>query len=603
MSIPILMELQQEVRRLLIAGSGMATEDMRLSKLLPHLEKLGASAPILQRIAVAVSDVIRTLPGGTAAKLLELNMLVQSVMYTQGTTETKEECLPIEGTATSLGTAIPYRKLRPLIEALTHKGQGRMEQLRQAYEEQLFHDLRVIPAAVAALDDSYSEIPEFLQRQVIPAYGAEAVPALRRQLRLDGGRGDARRLELLHRLLPSQDTELLLLAATVGSTEVRASAIELLGDDPGQEAFLLEQAEDKKKEIRRASFSALSRLGTAAAIDRLYRALTGKDRDIAVEPVRLCHAMELTHSIISNTEYVLDCIVRRTELKESVQQLLSNLESLQSKRTPEVAGLLQRLLSTPEFIVPETEAAQEAAVELLLELDMPEADSFAITLQDAYQRKFIGYSFKAAVKLMPSEDVYERYSPLLKDKKRPWAKELIRSMHELTRPLDWNYVTEAAAGDLVRRWDPRWIHLFASLDEEELVCRLVTGPDRSIADYLLKKCEGASGLNKGNTAAMLLALTAMKASEAPELVMRALEKGGGRQLYYMDRIQQLLLASLPRTCSDRLKQFAETVTYQAMKDQLLEIAEAIAAQPESADDGEPIQKGQGLWGWIKSTMS
>ncbi|CAG7629768.1 hypothetical protein PAESOLCIP111_03134 [Paenibacillus solanacearum] len=606
MSIPILVELQQEVRRLLIAGGGMAADDLRLSKWIPQLERLGGSAPVFHRLAEAAGSVVKSEPGGSAAKLLELNALVQSVMYTQGRTETKEERVPLEGTDARLATALPYRKLRPLIEALTQKGQGRLEQLRQAYEEALFEDFRVIPAAVAALDDSYADIPEFLQRHVIPQYGAEAVPALRRQFRPDGGKGDTRRLELLHGLLPEPDTKLLLTAAVEGSTEVRAAATELLGDDPAQEAFVLEQADDKKKEIRRAALYALSRLGTAAAMARLYRALTGKDRDIAIEPVRLCEANDLTLSVIADAERQLERIVRRTAMEEAVSQLLADIASLHGKRMPETAGLLQKLLSTPEFIVPETEAAQEAAAALLLELDMPEADRFAVTLHEAYGRKFIGCSLKAAVKILPPADVYERYGGDLKDKKRPAAKELLRALYELTQPLDEaaGYASEdGGASERQPAWDPRWIYRFAALDEEELVCRLVTGPDRKIAAYLIKKCEGASGLSRGHTAHMLLALTAMQAPETPELVMQALEKGGGRQLYYLDRVQQLLLTSLPNAYADRLRQFAETVTYSSAKNELLEIAELMTARPEPAADLEPIQKGQGLWGWIKSTMS
>lgn len=600
MSIDILFELQHEVRRLFIAGSGMAAGDLRLTRMLPQLQKLGEAAPVFKRMAQAVNQVLEAEASESASRLLELGGLLSSVLYTQGKTETNEQLGSMDGTSSALTTAIPYRKLGPLKEALTQKGQGRMEQIRLAYDDGLFQDLRILPAAAAALDDSYAEIPEFLQTKVFPHYESEALPVLLRQLRLDGGKGDARRLELIHSLRPPQGLSILLSAAQDGSTEVRAAAIELLGDYPEQEDFVLEQADDKKKEIRRAALLALSKLGTKPAIDRLYRALDSKDRDLAIEPIQLCGANELTLSVIAHAEQALEAVVTGSNVKEAAQQLLADLHSLHGKRVPEVLALLQKLLSTPAFIVPETEAVQEAAASLLLELDMPEAYAYAITLHEMYASKFIAYSFKAAVKILSPEDVYERFRHELKDKKSASAKELLRVLHELTTPL---YGADSWQSDSENEWDERWVHLLVQLDEEELVCRFVRGTDAKVAAYLIRKCEALPGFNRGRTAHMLLVLAAMRVPQAPELVMNILEKGGSKQLYYLDRTQLTLLSLLPRSCADRLKRFAETLSYVSVKNQLLEIAESLAEKPEQAKASEPEEKGQGLWGWIKSKMS
>ena len=173
----------------------------------------------------------------------------------------------------------------------------------------------------------------------------------------------------------------------------------------------------RKKEIRRAALFALSRLGTEQAIARLYRALGSKDQDLAIEPIQLCKANDLTLSVIGHAESVLERIIQRTDVENSAQQLLADIRSLQGKRVPEVVDFLEKLLSTPSLIVPETEAVQGAAAELLLQLDLPEADHFAVSLHEVYNRKFIAYSFRAAIKILPPEDVYERYCHDLKDKK------------------------------------------------------------------------------------------------------------------------------------------------------------------------------------------
>ena len=533
MSIDLLFELQHEVRRLFIAGSGMATGDLRLQKMLPQLQKLGESAPVFNRMAQAVSQVLEAETSGTASRLLELGTLLNSVLYTQGKTETKEELVPVEGTGAKLSTSIPYRKLHPLIEALTQKGQGRMEQLRQGYDDGLFHDFRVIPAAVSALDDSYVEIPDFLHRKVLPALGMEALPALQQQFKLDGGKGDARRLELIHDLLALSALDLLLQAAKQGSTEVRSTAIELLGDYPEQEDFILEQADDKKKEIRRAALFALSRLGTEQAIARLYKALGSKDQDLAIEPIQLCKANDLTLSVIGHAESVLERIIQRTNVEDSAQQLLADIRSLQGKRVPEVVNFLEKLLSTPSFIVPETEAVQEAAADLLLQLDLPEADRFAVTLHELYNRKFIAYSFRAAIKILPPEDVYERFCHDLKDKKQTAAKDLLRELYEVTPTLLYqaDEPNEVASANFVT-WDPRWVHLFVKLDEEELVCRFAQDPDPKVTAYLVKKCEELPNFNRNKTTNMLLILFSQNYPDAPRLLMDILEKGGAKQFYY-----------------------------------------------------------------------
>lgn len=604
MSIDLLFELQHEVRRLFIAGSGMVAGDLRLQKMLPQLQKLGESAPVFNRMAQAVSQVLEADTSGSASRLLELGTLLNSVLYTQGKTETKEELVPMEGTGANLSTSIPYRKLHPLIEALTQKGQGRMEQLCQGYDDGLFHDSRVIPAAVSALDDSYVEIPDFLHRKVLPTLGMEALPALQQQFKLDGGKGDARRLELIHELLPISDLDLLLQAAKQGSTEVRSTAIELLSDFPDQEDFILEQADDKKKEIRRAALFALSRLGTEQAIARLYKALGSKDQDLAIEPIQLCKANDLTISVIGHAEGVLERIVQRTNVEDSAQQLLADIRSLQGKRVPEVVNFLGKLLSTPSFIIPETEAVQEAAADLLLELDLPEADRFAVTLHEAYNRKFIAYSFRAAIKILPPEDVYERFCHDLKDKKQPAAKDLLRVLYEVTPPLlDQLEEPVVAVSSDFTIWDPRWVHLFVKLDEEELVCRFAQDSDPKVTAYLVKKCEELPNFNRSKTANMLLILFSQNYPDAPRLLMDILEKGGAKQFYYLDRAQLTLLSLLPRPYAERLQLFAEGLSYQGMKNQLLEIAETIAAKPEQTELSDNEEKGQGLWGWIKSKMS
>lgn len=90
MSIPLLYETQTEVRRLCIAGCELATDDFKLKKLLPQMQKAGENAPVFARVADALNQVLQ--PGGSnSVKLLELANLINAILYTQGQTSVDVE--------------------------------------------------------------------------------------------------------------------------------------------------------------------------------------------------------------------------------------------------------------------------------------------------------------------------------------------------------------------------------------------------------------------------------------------------------------------------------------------------------------------------------
>jgi len=348
MSLTILQELHRETRRLFIAGSKLARGDLKLGKLLPSLQKLGESSPVFARIAQAVELTLNAEPEQADVRLLDLNALLQSVLHTQGSTDVPGKLEPLEG-ADSFDYAFqPYRKLKPVIEALTEKGQGRLEVLRQASEEGLMKDYRLLIPAVAALDDAYAEIPELMENKVLPAFVKGAVPVLLSRFRPEGGRGDSRRLRLIHGQLGESAKPLLAQAAEQGSPEVRSAAVELLGHYADQEDFLLRLADDKRKEVRRAALLGLARIGTPEASDRIFAALVSKDRDSAVEPIRKSDDAGL---ILRTVDYARS--VRSAEGKKTESDwgpLEVSLNALIGRHTEETYELLKDLLSDPPAI-------------------------------------------------------------------------------------------------------------------------------------------------------------------------------------------------------------------------------------------------------------
>src|SRR6185436_4159169 len=98
MSIPVLIEVYDEMRRLAIAGSAVAVGDFRLKKLIGPLEKSGEKAPVFAKVAQAVGAVVDGDDKTASMALLELTTLVNAILYTQGETGIAGEFKPLETT-------------------------------------------------------------------------------------------------------------------------------------------------------------------------------------------------------------------------------------------------------------------------------------------------------------------------------------------------------------------------------------------------------------------------------------------------------------------------------------------------------------------------
>jgi len=596
MSIEILKELDDEVRRLFIAGSKLAPGDLRLGRLQPPLQKLGESAPVFARVAQAVERTIDPKASSPSAGLLELAMLLNSILYTQGQTESRGDSVPLQGTENFTATSISFRKLNPVWLALTRKGPGRLEVIRQACEEGLFRDYRLMIPAVAALDESFPEIADFVEMQVVPQFGHDVLPVLREQLRLDGGKGDARRLQLIHRLLGTDGIALYLQAAGEGSPEVRVAAIALLGHYPEQESFVLEQTQERRKEVRRAALAALARIGTARASDRIYEALVSKDRELAIEPIQKSRDMRLVQRVIDYADSVCEQLKQGRKDEETTGQLLAALESLRGSRAEGIFELLRSILADKAFSVQETSRLQEIAAQLLVGLETPEAQAFAVSLKETHKNKFLDYSFQAAVQSLSPEEVYNRFASYFTDGPKSAGKLLLQVFYQLV-PTVYEQMTEKRSLP-PDTFDPRWVDVFIKIDEVELVSRLARTPDKQTVSYLKSKCGGTAGFGSNPVIHACLALFHIGYKEAPEVLVEAMTPAAYRSCYYLYEPHAFLLKLLPGMYAQRLANFAEEgIPYESVRKQVLEIADFIRAKPPEA------QAEQGGWvKWITSKL-
>src|SRR5262249_12276506 len=193
---------------------------------------------------------------------------------TQGETGFDGDLAPIK--TIDLGVHKPQtspRVLKPLQEALTTTGSGRLEIIRDAHERGAFQYLRLIAPSLAALDDTYSEIADFVAEKILPLYGQAIFSELEATFNSKGRAGHVRRLLLMHRLDKASTPPHVQRSLEDGSKEVRIAAISCLGDSPDDLPFLLEQVKAKAKDVRTAALRALGSSSSDDAVKVLCDAL------------------------------------------------------------------------------------------------------------------------------------------------------------------------------------------------------------------------------------------------------------------------------------------------------------------------------------------
>jgi hypothetical protein len=263
-----LYDLQQEINRLFIAGSKFAKNDPRLQKHASVFNNLGEKSPVFKKIAEGIESLLNAEPVDSPTKLLEISTLLYAVLYTQGETvdpgRQKTELtpvLPLEHVFTNKS----YLALKPLITALTQQKEGRVNDVKTAFENGQFNDFRIYHLLDAALADRYAELADYIENTVIPAVGTPIIPYIIRNFNCEGNADDVRRFRILHRFNYSGIPEMVDIIFAGKSIPLQAEAVKTLGNDPANEELLTKFANDRHKPIRLAAYEALAALKTESA--------------------------------------------------------------------------------------------------------------------------------------------------------------------------------------------------------------------------------------------------------------------------------------------------------------------------------------------------
>ncbi len=544
MSIAVLTQVYDETRRLAIAGSVVAGGDFRLKKLIAPLEQAGAKAPVFARAAEGVKTLVESSEQTSAQALLDVCTLVSAVLYTQGETGLVGELQPLETTDLGLQTTqASARVLKPLLEALTTTGSGRLEIIRDSHERGAFRDLRLVKPALQALDDVYPEIGEFVANKVLPLYGKAILPELKSQFDFKGKGGHPRRLSLMHRLDPVGTRETVKQALESGSKEIKVAAMECLGAEPEDLTFLLEQSVAKAKEVRGAALKALAKLDADVALDALKKGLTSADLDLTIQPVRENRHPKLLTFVIDETQREIDNVCQSKDKKaiaksaDRVESLLQCLDGRDDKATE--AFLLKCFARRDELLGVKCEDVGKGLnnrIAALISSATKKTQQMLVGAHATLEPEVLDTAFEAACRSMKPKDVFAMFSPYFtakvdekKKQKDPAFAKREAIANAITDEWRWSRHEDddGEGGETMPiDWDPRWLDLAVSLKNLELVGTLAR-PGHAGSNALLSE-EFAAAFKKSKAIhecyGLLATQVRVQHPDATDNLLAALEK-------------------------------------------------------------------------------
>ncbi|QDS99212.1 hypothetical protein [Adhaeretor mobilis] len=581
MSIAVLNQVYDETRRLTIAGSNLAVGDFRLKKLVEPLRKSSNKAPVFTKVADSIEQLVDGDEKNSPQALLDLSSLLLAILYTQGATGVKGATKAIESLEVGISTTqVSSRVLKPLLEALSTTGSGRLETVQEAFDRGAFNDLRLINPAINALNDVYPELADFVAEKVLPKYGPAILPEIKDRIDIKGRAGNVRRLKLLYQLDPETARPIVEAAFDSGSKEMKIAALCCLGDSKKDLPHLLDQIKAKAKDVRRVVLDRLS-LFKGKEVDNVFeQAICSGDVDLVVKPIRetrntriLAIAQQQTktcfddllkakekkkrESLVNRLDVLISCFYGRNE--KSTSDMLLGLFNGREKLTAIIGGdtLLESLCSV---------MVSTGDKKLLLVV----ADIHS-TLDDEATNAFLSSVVAVLVTRTPKQafDELRGYYDGTKGSRRSkkGQREIVASLlGSDSRDHTYGYFLECHGGDVNKemlskaKWDPRWIDLAIETEDVEVVCRLANAKHKTAGDFLVSWVQSRGHkLDGWESTHALEKLIEMKHKQAPELLLATIIAASKKKNNHYGISYWLfpLISKLPKSATKKVESALE----------------------------------------------
>ncbi len=604
MSIPVLVEVYDEMRRLAIAGSTVAPGDFRLKRLVAPLEKAGEKAPVFAKVGQAVQAVVDSNEKTAAVALLELTTLVNAILYTQGESGIAGDFKPLE--TTQLGgqtTQASARVLKPLMEALSSTGSGRLELIKDACERGTFKDLRLVKPALNAIDDPYPEIGDLISTDILPLYGKAILPELRSKIDIKGRAGHVNRLQLMHKLDPEGSRDLIKSVLNDGSKEMKVAAVECLGTGAEDVAYLLEQAKAKAQDVRAAALRALMAMEAmeATVAETLKKAIAGKDLELFIPKVKTCKLPLIQEFVLEQAEKQFEESLKCKDAKkqgpaiERLQQLALCLGDRADEKAE--AFLLRCFNSAEAFAAIKSEPSGTDLNELighLMSKGTPKMRQQLVANHKTLGGEIFSAAIYAARSLLSPAAFYEDFSPLLKRLAEKGGKKNSAD-YERAQILKVMLTTRNGRafyrrwlgserfeerGEVLRELDPRWLDVALAVDSPEmttLVCAIARPGHAETIQFLSEQLKAQKKPHEATE--LLQAMIRIGHPGATEAVIDALKRAAKDTYFYASYWYGRMIPDLPRSAYAKFEELLPTLP-DKMVDQLMESILTLKNKPE-----------------------
>ncbi|WP_379133642.1 HEAT repeat domain-containing protein [Paenibacillus sp. sgz500958] len=602
MSTALLQELHQELRRLYIAGSDLASGDFRLKRLLPQFGQLGERAAVFKRLGDGILSLVESDGGqGTTAavQLQELTLLLESVLYTQGVSSPDREPGMLQSVDFPLGTTFSYRKLAAVRQALTTTGGGRYEIITEAYKEGLFQDLRLLLLTIPALNDPYNEIAEFVTTDILPSYGPEIARHLITGLDLTGGKTEVRKLRVIAKTGCGEVASEVMDAAWNGTDEIRVAAIECITGHGEYTAELLEWTKDKKKVVREAAYTALAAGETPQGRDTLYEAFLGKDRGLAADALAKWPSEELSEKLAVLFSEELRQAPHTGENEDKKKKIAAYWNKMEpfltvfaGVRSPQLEEIFSDVLREyKRFSSLGWIPLIDCAARYLEQSTTSEALKLLHDMESEDLR-YLPSHFRAAQLQLSPRDVFKQFTGSILDKLKSIVSKEAKQREELLletirRQIDsqevvfykvaWSVSRTdrllsrefKSADKIAADWDSRWLDWFLERDAVDMVCAFARPGHSGVRNYLLDKLQEQGDYRRDHHyyqhIFMGLERAGMEESRRLDLLISTLENDKTYHPYVFDFYLFNMMLQFPVSYIDRIDGLRSIYSYECIQ--------------------------------------